>query len=249
MKVTAIATHKITEKDKDLYKILDKYLPELSEKSVIAITSKIVAICEGRMVKIGKVDKDDLMRKEATLYIPQSSSKYNVCITIAKNILAASAGVDESNGNGYYILWPKDPQQSANKIREYLQKRFHLTSVGVVITDSKTTPLRWGVTGFSLAHSGFLALNDYIGKKDLFGRTFEYEKVNVADSLAAAAVGAMGEGAEQTPIAVIEDVPFVALQKRSPTRKELRELKIALADDLYAPLLKATPWRKGGAFQ
>ena len=245
MKITPIKTHKITARDRDIFAILDRYLPSLLEKSVVAITSKIVAICEGRMVKIGKFDKDDLIRKEATLYIPRSSSKYSVCLTIARNILAASAGIDESNGNGYYILWPRNPQESANKICSYLRKHFRLRRVGVVLTDSKTTPLRWGVTGFSLAHSGFLPINSYIGKKDLFGRKFEYEKVNVADSLAAAAVVAMGEGPEQMPIAVVEDVPFVRFQRRNPSKRELAQLQITLEDDLYAPLLKGVRWEVG----
>jgi F420-0:gamma-glutamyl ligase len=48
----------------------------------------------------------------------------------------------------------------ANEVRAYLGERFSCRQVGVVIIDSKTTPLRWGVTGVAIAHSGFLALND-----------------------------------------------------------------------------------------
>lgn len=243
MIVTTMRTHKITVSDRDIFEILNRYVPKLKERSVVAVTSKVVAICEGRLVPMDSVDKDELIKKEAQYYLPRTSSKYNVFLTIARNILAASAGIDESNGNGCYVLWPANPQRSADDIRGFLRQRFNLKSIGVIITDSKTTSLRWGVTGFSLAHSGFAAVKDYVGTKDLFGRRFEYEKLNVADSLAAAAVAAMGEGAEQTPIAVIEDVPFVTFQTRNPSKKELAELRIEPEDDLYAPLLRSVKWK------
>ena len=115
MKVTPVKTHKITSKDKDICKVLEKYIPKLSEKSVVAVTSKIVSICEGRMVRIGSKTKDELVEKEAELYLPRHMSKYDFCISIKRGIFIASAGIDESNGNGYYILWPKDPQKSANR--------------------------------------------------------------------------------------------------------------------------------------
>ena len=46
-----LKTHKIKAGD-NLHALLDKYLPELEENSVVAIASKIVGICEGRVVKI-----------------------------------------------------------------------------------------------------------------------------------------------------------------------------------------------------
>lgn len=245
MKVTAVKTHKITNKDKDLFKILDKYIPKLKEKSVVAVSSKIVAITEGRMFRIEEIDKDKLIEREAEYYLPRNENKYNVSYTITGNILVATAGIDESNADGHYVLWPSDPQESANKIRSYLKRVRGLGEVGVIITDSKTHPLRWGVTGIAIAHSGFEAVKDYIGKKDLFGRPFEFEKLNIMDSLASAAVLAMGEGSEQTPIAIIEDIPHIKFQDRNPTRKELSDLKISLEDDLFAPMLKSVKWKKG----
>jgi dihydrofolate synthase / folylpolyglutamate synthase len=257
MVVTAIKTHKITNKDKDLFLILDKYLPnKISEKSVLAITSKIVAITDGRLVKMEGVDpasakgsgeakKDELIKREAQFYLPREQNPYNVSLTITRGILAATAGIDESNANGYYILWPKDPQKTVNLVRKYLKKRFHLKNAGAIITDSKTSPLRWGVTSYALAYSGFKPLKDYIGKKDLFKRKFEFEKLSIIDSLASAASVVMGEGAEQTPIAVINDLPFVEFQDRNPTKKELKELCISIDKDLYGPFLKNVKWEKG----
>jgi len=245
MKVTAIKTCKITTRNKTLYKILDKYILALREKSVLVITSKVVAICEGRLVKIGKTEKDVLIRREADYFLSSEENPYHLWLTIKNNILAPSAGIDESNGNGYYILWPKNPQKTANEVRRYLKRRFSLKRIGVIITDSRTTPQRWGVTGIAIAHSGFKALNDYRGRPDIFGRKLKVTQVNVMDGLAAAAVLVMGEGREQTPLAAVEDVPFVRFQQRNPTEKELQELKISLAEDLYAPLLTSVRWRKG----
>ena len=243
--MTPIKTHRITVDDNDLIKILDKYLIIFPEKSILAITSKIVSITEGRSVKIGGVDKDELIRRESQFYLPREQNPYNVSITIARNMLAATAGIDESNANGYYILWPKDPQKTVDEVRAYLKNRFHLKDVGVIITDSKTSPLRWGVTSIALAYSGFNPLKDYIGKKDLFGRKFEFEKLSIVDSLAGAASVVMGEGAEQTPMAIISDLPFVEFQDRNPTAKELKELCISIDEDLYGPFLKNMKWKKG----
>ncbi|OGH37746.1 MAG: hypothetical protein A3B44_00565 [Candidatus Levybacteria bacterium RIFCSPLOWO2_01_FULL_38_21] len=246
MKVTGIKTHKITQKDKDIFRILDRYVKKLSEKSVVAIASKIVAITEGRIIKIGTIDKDELIKRESQYYLPRSQNPYNVSLTITGGALVASAGIDESNGNGYYILWPKNPQKSANRIRKWLKSRFNLENVGVIITDSRTTPLRWGVTGFSVAYSGFEPLKNYIGTKDIFGRKLEFTKLSVVDNLAAAAVMVMGEGNEQTPIVVIERIPGIVFQKKSPTKKDLGKIKIILKEDLYAPFLKNARFKKGG---
>lgn len=245
MKVTPIKTHKITVDDTNLIKVLDRYLPRLKDKSVIAVTSKIVAICEGRIVKIGQVDKDKLIEKESERYLPRHDNKYHVSLTITRGQLVATAGIDESNGDGYYILWPKNPQKTANLLRAYLKKKFRLSHLGVIITDSVTTPLRMGVTGMAISHSGFSSLNNYIGEPDIFGRKLEFTKVSVMNGLAAAAVVVTGEGKEQTPLSIIEDVPFIQFQDRNPTGKELADLKIVLKDDLYASMLTKVKWLSG----
>ncbi len=247
MNVRGIKTHKVTDKDTDILKILDKYLPaKLTENSVVAVTSKIVSICEGRIVNKDKTNKDNLIKQEADLYLPRSFSKYNYSLTVRKQILSPAAGIDDSNGNGYFILLPKNPQKTANTIRTYLCKKFGIKHLGIIITDSKTNPLRRGSTGIGIAHSGFKALKSYVDKKDVFGIRMNLSTVNMMDSLAAVAVVQMGEGREQTPIAIIENVPFVDFQTKNPNKKELDELKVEIEDDLYAPLLTRVPWEKGG---
>lgn len=246
MQVSAIKTEKVTLGSIGLFELLNKYVRELSEGSILAITSKVISLCEGRAVPVTNSDKDELIKKEADLYLPKEENRYKLYLTIKDSILAVSAGIDESNAAGNYVFWPKDPQRTANEIREYLIKRFNLKKIGVIITDSKTTPLRWGVTGIPIAHSGFKALRDLIGTADLFGRKLKMTKIAVMDALAASAAAVMGEGAEQTPLSVITDVPFVEFQDRKPTKKELDELKIAIEDDVYGSILKRAPWKKGG---
>jgi putative folate metabolism gamma-glutamate ligase len=245
MKITPIKTKPIVIGDK-LFEILDKNISFLSDRSIVAVTSKIVSICEGRVAKIESDEqKDSLAKKEADAYLPREYNQYGFMITINNGIMVASAGIDASNGNGFYVLWPENPQKSANAIREHLIKKHKLNNIGVVITDSKLTPLRWGVTGVAIAHSGFAALKNYIGTPDIFGRLMQAEKGNIADSLATAAVVEMGEGNEQKPLAVIEDLNFVDFQKRNPTKKELNGLKISIGDDVFSSLLESVKWKKG----
>jgi len=245
MKISSIKTHKIRPYKQNLFEILDKYLKILRERSIVVITSKIVSICQERVIKIEKAEKKELIKKEAEYFLPPEENKYNITLTIKGNFLLPTAGIDESNGAGYFILWPKNLQKTANEIRKYLGRKFSVKKIGVIITDSKTTPLRWVTTGIAIVHSGFTALNNYIGKPDIFGRKFKVTKANVLDALAASAVLVMGEGAEQTPLAVIEDVPFVKFQNRDPSEKELKDFCINIEDDLYGPLLKIVKWQKG----
>lgn len=244
MKVTAYQTKKVLPND-NLFEILASSLSEIKENSVVAVTSKIIALCQGRVDTDTDENRDRLVKEEAQWYLPRHSHKYDFCISIKHNTFTATAGIDRSNGNGKLVLWPKDVQKAVNEIREFLMKRYNLTHVGVITTDSKTSPLRWGVTGFAIAHSGFLALKDYTGTPDVFGRNLQFEKTNVADGLAASAVLVMGEGNEQTPLAVVEDISFVEFQDRNPTKEELDMLKIELEDDVFYPLLTAVKWEKG----
>ncbi len=244
MQITTVKTHKITAKDKDILTVIDKYIDYLEENSILVVTSKIVSLCEGNVVD-SKANKDDLVKREADMYLPKQTNTYQVFVTIKNNILAVNAGIDESNSKDGYVLWPKDPQKSANKIRSFIRNKFRLENAGVIITDSKTTPLRYGVTGIGIAYSGFRAINDLIGSEDVFGRKMKMTKVNVMDGIAAAAAVVMGEGSEQTPLAVISDLPFVKFQENDPTNYELKLLDIDPSTDVYGAIMKNSSWIKG----
>jgi dihydrofolate synthase / folylpolyglutamate synthase len=246
MNVVPVHTRRVSAGELPLHDLLDEAIASLEPGAVVAITSKVVALCEGRVVDPAEIDKTELIEQEADLFLPRSSSRYNVSLTIRRNILIPSAGVDESNAGGKIVLWPADPQSSANAAWGHLVERFGSTDIGVILTDSTSAPLRMGVGGIVIAHAGFRAVNDLVGTEDLFGRPLAMTRSNVAAGLAAAAVAVMGEGAEQTPIAIIGDVPFVCFQGRVPTDDELADLVIDPADDLYAPLLRSAGWQDGG---
>ena len=245
LQIHPIQTHKITTADESLTALLDQYVHDFAAGSILVLTSKIISIIQKRVVAAATADRQRLIEAEAEQYLPPRYSRYRVTLTIKSGLLIPNAGVDESNAGENLVLWPADPQAVANTIRAYLCNRFGVADAGVLITDSRPLPLRWGVTGVGMAHSGFRAINDLIGKPDIFGRPLTMTKVNVMDGLAAAAVLVMGEGAEQTPLAVVRDAPFVHFQPRDPTTAEVDELRIVLEDDLYAPLLTAVPWVVG----
>lgn len=245
MQVTAHRTPKLTSGTSSITDVLAGALPKLTERTVVAITSKVVALCEGRTVPLEGTDKDELIAREAAYYLPRSLSRYNVSFTITRDMLVPTAGIDESNGNGSYVLWPRNPQDSANAIRAFLCRHYNVQDVGVVLTDSALRPLRWGVTGMAIAFSGFEPVHDAIGTADLFGRKLQYTKEGIQDGLAAAATLVMGEGARQIPIVSITDIPFVTFIRRDPSAEELAALRIAPEDDLYGPFLTAVPWKNG----
>lgn len=246
MIVRPIKTDKILPNSITLFDLLDKYLDKLDDKTVLALTSKVVSLCEGRVIAVKDIDKDTLAIQEAEYYLPADSSRYHHHFTIAQGTILGMSGVDESNGNGFYVLLPKDSQKTANDVRRYLRDKFDLKNLGVVITDSLSIPLRLGAIGTCLGYSGFSAVNDYRGQADLFGRPFKLSRANVAEGLAAAAVLAMGEGAEQTPLVVVSDVPFIKFQDSNPSIEELKEVRLSLEDDLFAPFINNGKWLKGG---
>jgi dihydrofolate synthase / folylpolyglutamate synthase len=98
--------------------------------------------------------------------------------------------------------------------------------IGALITDSTCSPVRRGTSGICLARSGFRAVNDYVGRPDLFGRPFKVRQANIAGGLAATAVLVMGEGSERTPICLIRHPPLVELQDRNPKSAELAESRL-----------------------
>lgn len=243
MKIQAVKTRIVEAYSCKLTELLTESLPSIPNNSVIAITSKVVSLCEGNVIPLASMSKDDIIENDADYFLPKSNNKYDVYLTIKNNLLIPSAGVDESNTNGYYVMWPKDPQSSANLCWQFLRNKFRLENLGVIITDSTSSPLRWGVTGKCIAYCGFKGLNSKIGESDLFGRKLRMTQVNVADALAAAAVLCMGESNEQTPIAIIEDLPFVKFEHQPPTSEDINALHINIKDDLYGQLLEGVKWQ------
>jgi dihydrofolate synthase / folylpolyglutamate synthase len=245
MYISAIKTARISAGAITLTELLDTAVTTMAPGSVLAITSKVVSLCESSVAP-ELADKGSLIRKEADYFMPGEHGKHDITFTIRRSTLIPNSGIDESNSGHGYILWPRDPQGTANEVRAYLVSRFGHDRIGVVITDSTCSPLRRGATGIAIAFSGFKPLRNYVGKPDLFGRPFAVSQADLAGGLAASAVLVMGEGAESTPLAMLQEVDFIEFVQRDPTADELASLQIPMEDDLFAPFLKAVTWHAGG---
>lgn len=249
MIVKAIKTRKFIPPKDNLWELLSTSIKDLKENSVVAVSSKIVSIGEGRCIPFGSSTKDELAINEADKYIPREDSPGGwILHTIKNNMLIASSGVDESNGGNFYILWPKAPKASAKRIWQFLKKKFKIKNLGVIITDSRLVPLRRGVVGVAISYFGFKPLKDYRKTKDLFGREFKMETSNIPDSLASGAVLEMGEGSERQPIAIIEDIPGIEfIQEEYRTEISDDSFEISQKEDMFYPFLSSVKWKKGGS--
>lgn len=220
---------RVFEEGEDLIAFIREHVPKIPEGSFIAVTSKIVSLAERRtVVPKSLLTKQQLIRSESEIAIP---TRY-AWLTVTQGMMVSSAGIDESNANGKLILLPKDSFNSAEKILKELKKFYKVHRLGVLITDSRTFPLRAGATGMVLGYAGFSGIKDYRKTPDIFGRLFKVSRANIADGLAASAVLGMGEGREQRPLALIQGVEGV----RFVAKVDRNEIKIPIQDDMYLPL-------------
>ena len=81
---------------------------------------------------------------------------------------------------------------------------------------------------------------------DIFGKNLEVTQTNLVDALTASAVVVMGEGSEQTPLAVISETSNVEFVDKNPTDREIKELMLTLDEDVYSAPLSQVKWIKGG---
>ncbi len=235
MNITPIKTDQITTEDTDLFKILDRYLPPLKECSIVVITSKIVSIAQQNTVPKSRADKQKLIESEADVVLGSNNSQHFV-ITLKNGLLMPTAGVDPSGD--IYIMLPKDTYKSARDIADHLRSKHKLRQLGVIITDSKSTVLRRGTLGYAVGYSGFCGLKNYDDADDIFITEKKRRKlVNRVDALAGAAVAVMGDGKEQTPLAVINNLPFISFSPSSPSKIELASLHIEPSEDLFITAL------------
>ncbi len=247
LEILPIKTRKVLPPKDDIANIL-KHLPKLKTGDVLVIASKIVAIHQGRTLNKSEIliSKSKIIKNEADYTLPMHKvGDSQIVLTIKDHTLIPSAGIDESNGNDYFILWPKNSHTEAKKIWALLTKKNNIKNLGIIIADSHTTPLRWGTQGISIGFFGIHPLKDYRGKKDIFGRKLKYTQSNIVDSLANLGVLSMGEGDEQTPMVIIRGLSSpLSLRERVGVRikftnKNLhKKFLITPKQDLYYPLLK-----------
>ncbi|MBN1495052.1 coenzyme F420-0:L-glutamate ligase [Candidatus Peregrinibacteria bacterium] len=209
-------------------KVLKKNKIQLRNKDIIVISSKVLAVSEGRIAKVKSEnfktgDLKALILKEGRKLFPS-----DCCwLTLNYGHLTANAGIDRSNiMKEHVVLWPKNPKKSAELIQKALKKKYKLNDLGVIIADSACEPLRLGVHGISIGHYGFEGIEDCRNKKDIYGNEFQFTQRAIADSIATAALLEMGETNEKKPFAHIRgaNVKFIhkaEIIKNIPLREDL----------------------------
>ena len=200
---------------------LKKRRLRLRDNDILVIATKLVSTLEGRFVNSRSVKPSNRARilggkyglepSCVELVIRESQKIYGgvsrALLTLKNNVLIANAGIDHSNiPEGNFVLWPKNPQKSAEEIR---MRVFKATGrkIGVAIVDSRTTPLRMGTVGVALGVAGFRPVKDYRKKKDLFGKVMLITRQAVADDIASAAHLLMGETNERIPMVLVRSAP------------------------------------------
>lgn len=233
--IQPLKTRLFQPQEKLLEFILEHVPQELvAEEMILAVTSKIVSAAENRFLEKSVLTKEQVIEQEAEVNL--GAVGYGCFLTVKHGLFIPSAGIDESNSpGGRYILYPENPFASLQRLWEELRQCWGLKNLGLVMTDSHTTPLRKGVTGISLAHWGFQGVRSLVGTPDLFGRPLQMTSVNIADGLAAAATLMMGEANERRPLAVLKGGEVTFTEKTIP-----EEVKIPLREDLYYPFFRGS---------
>lgn len=244
MNCTVIRTDRIEPESVTVELFVDTYVPHLVEKSIVVVSAKIIALCQGRIIPVDS--GDEALIGEAQLYLPRSASKYGQLLTIAQHTLLVSSGVDNSNVSAQQIALPTAAFEVAQNIRIQLQRKYGIEDVAVIIADSASRPLRIGTLGTCIASAGLQPVKDYRGTSDIFGQKLQFTRANHAEAIAAIAVAMMGEGDEQTPICLIEDASFVEFSNQEvPNQLPVDQV---LSTDLFAPLLQNVDWLRGGSY-
>ncbi|MCB2049163.1 MAG: coenzyme F420-0:L-glutamate ligase [Novosphingobium sp.] len=207
----------------------------LADSDVVIVAQKIASKAEGRLVRLADVVPSQEAQRIAAetqrdpasvqLILDESSEimRATVPAIIARQRtghVLANAGIDASNvaseEGETVLLWPVDPDASARAIRDEL---FTLTGArpAILIADSMGRAWRIGTTGAAIGCAGLQVLEDRRGTgQDLFGRTLQATVIAIADSIAAMAALAMGEGDEGTPVAVVRGAGRWVTQEHGP---------------------------------
>lgn len=229
MNVYPIHTSLFQRKD-DLYTFIIQHVPSISDGDILVITSKIVSLSENTLIPMKKKVQVLTRQSDTVIETPWA------LLTLINGEWTINGGIDESNAKTDLIPLPSNPHKTANTLMRSLKKVFKLRKFGVIITDTRSIPLRVGTMGRAIGFAGFEPLKSYVGKNDLFGRKSRLTISNHADALAGAAVLTMGEGSEQSPLALIQHAPVVFTNRTM--RKKDTLLHIDSESDIFSYIFK-----------
>lgn len=202
----------------DLGGLVDRFVgAELRDGDILVISSKFIAVSEGRVVDLRTVvpghraasasKKLNISPELCELVIRESDDVIGgvagFMLTLKEGLLTPNAGIDKSNiEHGKVVLYPRNPLESATTLVEEVQFRRGV-EIGVVVSDSRLMPTRKGTVGVALAAVGMEAIVDLRGKPDLFGNVLKVTSQAVADDLCSGAQIVMGEANESVPIVLV----------------------------------------------
>jgi coenzyme F420-0:L-glutamate ligase/coenzyme F420-1:gamma-L-glutamate ligase len=189
----------------------------LSDGDVLVIAQKLVSKAEGAVVRLGDITPSaqartwadahgkDMAVTEVVLRESRRIVRMERGVIISEThhgYICANAGVDSSNVEpGSVTILPRNPDRSAIRAREILEKRFG-RRVATIVADTFGRPWREGVVNVALGVSGLRPLDDLRGSNDWHGRTLHSTIVAVADEIASAAELVMGK-AHGLPAAIV----------------------------------------------
>ncbi|MDR1401396.1 MAG: coenzyme F420-0:L-glutamate ligase [Puniceicoccales bacterium] len=228
LEFSALKTRILLPPKEDIFSLFGADEFHLIDGDVLCVASKCLAIHQGRCIKIGSVEKKKLVADEADEMIGDDCD-----LTIKDGVLIAYSGIDESNGNGYYVLWPKNVGDLLQRIHKFLCEKFTLKNLGIISVDSRLEPMRRGTVGISQGIFGFNPVRDCVGNLDIFNRPLQVTAVNVADSIACAACYLMGEGAECCPLVIARGASEIEFG----TSFSLENLMIPREIDFFSAIL------------
>lgn len=221
----------------------------LKNKDILIVNSKIVAVSQGRVVKLASVKPSKIKKShygkgiEDARFVALVKQEADIMIsgemllTIKNGIFTPAGGVDTSNTpQGTAVLWPEDAWKIASKLHKALKKEQKLAHLGIIITDSTCLPLRAGTSGVALAWAGFEGVEDVRGKKDIYGKELTVTRKAVADNLACAAQLLMGEADEKIPLVIARNAPITFTNRPIKSGSGSVSFKDCLYSELYKEL-------------
>jgi coenzyme F420-0:L-glutamate ligase/coenzyme F420-1:gamma-L-glutamate ligase len=164
----------------------------LEPGDVVVVAQKVVSKSEGRVARVAPERHVEAVLAEAAA-VRRRRGDFVIAET-GHGFVCASAGVDRSNapGEGWIVLLPLDPDDSARRLRSALAQRFGVAPA-VIVTDSFGRPWRQGTTDVAIGVAGMAPLLDLRGRADVRGRELQGTLICVADELAGAAELVMGK--------------------------------------------------------
>ena len=212
---------------------------------ILTIAQKIISKSENRYRKLSnikptkkaknvgdKISKDPRL-VQAVLDESKKIVRYKKNVLIVEHKLGfihANAGIDRSNidqKNEQILLLPKDPDKSAKKIGQKLERYFQ-KDISIIISDTMGRPFRNGVVGFAIGSYNLECLRDEIGSFDLYGNDLKVTQIGIADELAASASLIMGQANEAMPLVIIRD-----FYKRRESKLNAQSLIRTEKEDLF----------------